>query len=252
MLLRHAGTMSHRPRIVVTSALGQGERADSNLDLQRYLEALLYAGAEPVTVPKGNSTAQALGIENIRGVLFTGGGDIDAACYNGDRNLCARVDVTRDYGEIELFQQAYFNNVPILAICRGMQLANVALGGSLIEDIPTGLHSHVHVRHHSGVHGPERFTNMHGVRIRPDSELGRIVGKVTLRVNSVHHQAIRRLSEHFVPSAESADGIIEAIESENGHPGFFIGVQWHLEAAFPIDKSSSAVFAEFVLTCRKN
>lgn len=131
-------------------------------------------------------------------------------------------------------------NKPILTICRGMQLANIALGGDLAQDIPTMVKTKLH--HRGSEVGLSYYDIAHNVEISKNSMIYKILGKGEIGVNSAHHQALGKLGKNVIPVAKSEDGIIEAIELKN-YPSFFLGVQWHPE--FTATVSDKAVIDSF-------
>jgi putative glutamine amidotransferase len=182
-------------------------------------------------------------LDGVSGLLLTGGEDVDPALY-GEVNRCSRVNPERDKAELELLQVALRCDLPVLGVCRGMQLLNVALGGSLYQDIselgpvPRGGKSVCH-------RGPQHTDTTHPVDVEPHTFLARCADEQKLLVNSHHHQGIRELPAELSVSARSPDGLIEAIE----HIGktFVLGIQWHPER-WP-DKSSDAIMKEFLASC---
>jgi putative glutamine amidotransferase len=167
-------------------------------------------------------------MDQIDGVLLTGGGDVDPVFYGEDRHpLTNDAEPGRDEFEIDLARRAMSAEVPLLAICRGAQVLNVAAGGSLIQDIPSAVRSDL--RH--SVAEPKDHTS-HEIRVEQMSQLARALGPAVsatgnCRVNSRHHQSVGRPGRDLVVSATSADGVIEAIERPGAR--FCIGVQWHPE-----------------------
>jgi putative glutamine amidotransferase len=166
-------------------------------------------------------------IDEIDGLVLTGGGDVDPALYGEERHPSVQdAEPGRDAFEVELAQRALETNLPTLAICRGTQVLNVAAGGTLVQDIPSGIDSRL-------AHSLETPTTLaHDVDVVSGSRLEQVLGDRLdagglCRVNSRHHQAVGRLGENFVPSAQSGDGIIEAIEQPDA--AFCLGVQWHPE-----------------------
>ncbi len=165
-------------------------------------------------------------IESCDGIVFTGGPDIDPARYGKEeqRESCGVIDTQRDELEFAVFEHASALNMPILGICRGMQLINVALGGSLHTDIPTLVHTDIEHRR------LEDSDARHGLLVTPGSMLMKITGQLEGTVNSAHHQAVDRLSGDLARSATSPDGIVEAIEwsTPQSRP-FLFAVEWHPE-----------------------
>lgn len=167
-------------------------------------------------------------IEQIDGVLLTGGGDIDPVLYGEERHpTVADAEPGRDEFEIDLARRAMEADLPLLAICRGSQVLNVAAGGTLVQDIPSAVNTDL-------THSLEMPKDCvaHEVRITPHSKLHAALGDAidtscTCRVNSRHHQSVGRLGRRFVASATAPDGVIEAIEAPDAR--FCVGVQWHPE-----------------------
>jgi len=161
---------------------------------------------------------------NCSGLLLTGGADIEPDKYGKGEEIdrCGSLDLKRDSIEILLIELAKQKNLPILGVCRGEQILNVASGGSLIIDLPTDVGTEVTHR----IKGKKAF---HDVRLDSTSVLYEITQADTGRVISNHHQAVDVVAPHFVVAARSADGVVEAIEYENIKEHFMVGVQWHPE-----------------------
>ncbi len=193
---------------------------------QAYCDSLAQAGASPVMIPSGlpDETLSTL-ISRLNGILFSGGGDIHPECYGSKLHpLVANVDTDRDHLEISLLHQAIQVGAPFFGICRGLQAINVALGGSLYEDI---LDQRQESIPHQYYPDWPREHLAHSVQIEPGSRLADILGGVTFSVNSLHHQGIRILASGMQASAYAPDGLIEAIELPD-YP-FGLAVQWHPE-----------------------
>ena len=162
----------------------------------------------------------------LDGVILSGGGDIHPSSYaEPDSGLLWRVDRERDRSELSLARSVLKAERPVLAICRGIQVLNVAAGGTLIQDIPTAL---AHALSHSCVAGRPLPDVAHVVDVAPNTRLAGLVGAGRLGVNSAHHQAVDNVGNDLVVTARAPDGIIEGLESRNHR--FCIGVQWHPEA----------------------
>lgn len=193
---------------------------------ESYVKSLSDAGAIPVIIPLGlpEPTIHAL-LARMDGVLFSGGGDIAPERYGGSSNdLVGDVDPDRDHLEFRLLESSMSANKPFLGICRGLQVINVALGGSLYEDISD---QHPDAIQHRYYPGWPREHLAHPVRIKSGSQLAQIIGSTDVQVNSLHHQGVNRLAPSLIPSAFAPDGIIEAVELP-GYP-FGLAVQWHPE-----------------------
>jgi gamma-glutamyl-gamma-aminobutyrate hydrolase PuuD len=187
---------------------------------QRYLDKVLDAGAMPVILPAVPDVAGVLA--RLDGLMLVGGGDLDPMRYGAvPHPKNTRVNLARDDAEMALLDEALQQRLPILGICRGLQLLNVALGGTLHQHVPDVVG---HARHSGG----DGIFTRHDVHLHPRCVLSRSLCRTTLEVSSLHHQAIDRLGTGLTPCAWSDDGLIEAVELE-GHP-FTVGVQWHPEA----------------------
>jgi putative glutamine amidotransferase len=194
-----------------------------------YLKSLERAGAEPrVLRPDRDPLPDAL--EICDGLLLTGGSDVDPARYgDADRHPTVDVDPERDDYEIALARLAIERDLPLFAICRGVQVLNVAAGGTLVQDIPSSLPSAVVHRRPK----PPRVKRSpaHAVTVTPGTRLAALLDGAArdghVAVNSRHHQAIRQLAAGFVVSAAAPDGVVEAIERPAAT--FCVGVQWHPE-----------------------
>jgi putative glutamine amidotransferase len=208
-----------------------------------YVKAVEAAGGLPVLIPLGLSEADLYAIfERLDGLLLPGGGDIDPAVYGGQMNPTIwGVDEDRDRVELLLARKAATSTRPVLAICRGHQIFNVALGGTLWTDIlterPDSLkHDYYKIR--------PRNELIHDVTIQPDSLLARSLGTTQTMVNSLHHQAVRRLAPDLRVVATAPDGLIEGAELP-GHP-FALSVQWHPENLIDDDPAMLDLFRAFV------
>ncbi len=226
------------PRILVTAK--RGSKAEE------YCDALREAGAEPVLVAPGEAS-RALG--EVHGLLVTGGGDVDPALYAGQPELAEGVDRDRDDLESALLLDARERGLPTLCICRGLQIANVVFGGSLIGDIPASERGADTIPHERcGAEGaPDRgVIDEHVVRIAPGSLLARTAHMVNLSTGSRHHQAADRCADDLQVTARTDDGVIEALEAKF-HSPFWLAVQWHPESTRDEDGGASrAIFRAFV------
>jgi len=192
--------------------------------LDDYLESVKRAGGEPVVLSNDDDVAATLG--RVDGVLLTGGPDVDPAHYGHTAHASTKIDAARDGFEIPLSREAVARDMPVFAICRGVQVLNVAAGGTLVQDIPSELKTTVNHSVQEPKHAPA-----HGVRVSAGTKLASTLGSSApldaCSVNSRHHQAVADVAPSFVVSAVSDDGIIEAIERPSSH--FCVGVQWHPE-----------------------
>lgn len=196
---------------------------------QAYTNAILQAGGVPVLIP--SEVPQAGWNELYRhlgGILFTGGPDIATEIFNGVPHPAVYgVDEARDALELGLANLAAENGRPFLGICRGLQVVNVSLGGTLFTHLPDQ-HPSAVVHDYPGEDGlTARTTLLHPVRIEEGSHIGQILGEPILKVNSLHHQGIKEVAPSLKAAAFAPDGIVEAVELPE-HP-FAIAVQWHPE-----------------------
>ncbi len=191
-----------------------------------YIQAVLHAGGLPFLIPTGLSENQACeALSHVQGLLLTGGGDIDPALYHG--NFHPRVsDVSheRDALEIALVKQAAREDLPFLGICRGIQVINVALGGTLYTDIGDQLPAALK---HDSPPGSSRTAIAHVVEIVDGTLLKSLVSDDPFPVNSFHHQGILSIAPGLTATAYASDGLIEAVEIPGNR--FGLGVQWHPE-----------------------
>jgi len=191
-----------------------------------YLKALSQARACPVIIPLGlpDSTLMELS-RHLDGVLFTGGGDIQPSVYGEQsRPEVSEIDADRDRIEFLLLNNVIDNGVPFLGICRGLQVINVGLGGTLYADISTQRPGAL--KHDFYPDWPRDYL-AHDVQIDENSRLAKILGESYSMVNSLHHQAVRRVAPGVLATAYSPDGLVEALEVGD-HP-FGLAVQWHPE-----------------------
>ena len=207
-----------------------------------YRNSVQRAGGLPILLAPVEDDAVPSILDRVDGLLMTGGGDVDPALYGGERvKEMYGIDPNRDRFELALAREAYRRKMPVLAICRGIQILNVAMGGSLIEDIPTEVGSD----YHSKI-GEQVYETFQKVSIDASCGLATLVGTTELGVNSIHHQALRRVATGLHPVAWADDGVIEAIEADD--PDWpLIGVQWHPEYLSEADdESSQKIFKAFV------
>jgi putative glutamine amidotransferase len=207
-----------------------------------YIIALEMAGALPVLLPLalGAETLRAM-FERMDGLFMAGGGDVNPVCYGEEAYIKTEgIDSLRDDTELTLIKWALDEGKPLLGVCRGVQTLNVAMGGTLVQDITDQLPNTI--RHQYYPEFPREYV-AHPVSTVSGSRLGSILG-ATAQVNSFHHQAVSKVASGFNVSAHAPDGVIEAIEAGNGQ--FAIGVQWHPESLAPTDPSMLALFAALV------
>ena len=202
---------------------------------ERYIDALARAGAVAATLTPADIDARGASalMQRFDGLVLLGGGDIDSSRYGEALHAEAGgVDPLRDTFEFALVRAAIDDHVPTLAICRGMQVLNVACGGSLDQHI-TDRETTIHHRGHR-----------HDVTIDSGSRLAAVIGATAVDCSSSHHQAVARLGDDLTITARAADGVVEAIE-HNGS-GWIVGVQWHPEDTAAEDPVQQRLFDAFV------
>ncbi|MBW8012007.1 MAG: gamma-glutamyl-gamma-aminobutyrate hydrolase family protein [Chloroflexi bacterium] len=213
-----------------------------------YIEALSKAGALPVLIPLGLPENQLKElITSLDAVVFTGGGDIETELFIGeDHPEVTGVDKERDNMELQLVHDVLETQMLFLAICRGIQVLNVAMGGTLYTHIADQLPGAVE---HTFFPGYPWDHMAHTVQLEEGSRLAEIVDTQTLPVNSLHHQGVRELASGLRATGYSPDGLVEAAELPE-HP-FGLAVQWHPEW-LPDDPKMQALFSTFVEAARVN
>ena len=213
----------------------------SNWMLPGYLEGLMEAGAFPVMLPLTKDRALLKQIaEQCSAFLFTGGQDVAPALYQEEMlPCCGEICPARDEMELALLPLVLERDKPLLGICRGIQVLNVALGGTLYQDLPTQRPSEV--EHHQM---PPYDKPVHQVALAEHEPLSQLLEKEELSVNSYHHQAVKTLSPDFQKMAISEDGLIEGIYMPSRK--FIMGVQWHPEFSYEVDENSRKIIHAFV------
>lgn len=215
---------------------------------QTYLNAVVRAGAAPLLIPHlpEGPLLRAL-YELLDGLLLSGGEDVDPAYYGEIRHeTCGDLSTERDETEFTLSRWAVAEGKPLLAICRGIQVLNVAMGGSLYQDIQAQVPA---AGKHDWFPDYPRDYLSHAVAIAPETRLAAILGNGPLPVNSMHHQAIKEVAPGLAVTGRAADLIVEAVEVPE-HP-FALGVQWHPEELAGNDVRAQRLFDALVEASRK-
>jgi putative glutamine amidotransferase len=230
-----------RPLVAVPGRLSdhaQGLRTEVVAAGRRYLEALGRAGADgAVLLPSGTGTADAsTALARFDGLLLLGGGDVDPLRYADERHETVR-GVSSDHDEFELamLRAALDLGLPVLAVCRGCQLLDVAFGGTLHQHLDDGDDAVVQHRGH-----------LHPVALDRGSRVATAMGTVRPEGWSMHHQAIDRVGNGLVVTGRADDGVVEAIERPDG---WVVGVQWHPEDTADVDADQQRLFDAFVAAC---
>lgn len=213
--------------------------------LPGYADAVAAAGGVPMTLPLTDDSATLAQVAGmIDGLLLTGGHDVAPACY-GEQAIaeCGKSCARRDSMELALIRLMLAAHKPIFGICRGIQMLNVSLGGTLYQNL--ALQHPSPVDHHMS---PPYDRAVHGVSISAGTLLRDIVGADALGVNSYHHQAVRKLAPALRASAVSEDGLVEGVEL--AEEKFVVAVQWHPEFRYRSDEPSMCLFRRFVDACQ--
>lgn len=236
--------MEARPLIGVTT---YGRNADGEFHLpSEYVEAVRRAGGIPLLVPPGEARLEEV-LTRLDGFVLAGGGDVDPALYGGVQHATiAHVDAERDAMEIALARQVVTRDLPALCICRGAQVLNVALGGSLIEHLPEEVGDGITHRP-PNADGSEDYP-LHPVAAAPDSKLAAIMGSSEVAPASWHHQAVRVVAPGLAVVARAADGVVEAVEKPD--QSFLLAVQWHPEATAAEDPTQQRLFDALIESAR--
>ena len=220
-----------------TSFEGQTPRFGTN---QAYLTAISVAGGIPILLTPAAIENASQVLDRVDGLLLPGGADIDPSFFGASRSAQAEyTDPARDALELECLAQAQRRGMPVFGICRGMQMINVALGGTLIQDIPSEVP--LALRHSSPTELGRSHLE-HDIQVTPDSWFAETSGATALVVNSLHHQAVGSVAAGLLVTATSEDGIIEGLETEDRRT---VSVQCHCEELLELDWAR-ALFEAFV------
>jgi putative glutamine amidotransferase len=242
--------MSRRPVVgVVTQTLEAipGQLPPCWIMGQRYVNALRSVGAVPWVIPLLPDDPDTLEeiFQRLDAVFLTGGVDVDPSRYGETKQeFCGATDPARDAVELFYVRRALAEHKPVFAVCRGIQIVNVACGGSLYQDVTRQVPEAIKHDYFPTRENPSRNYLAHEVAVRPGSRLGGILGSERLRVNSMHHQAIKELAPGLVASAFAPDGVIEGVEGTNGH--YLVAVQWHPEELADTDPAQRRLFTTFI------
>ena len=237
----------HTPIVAVTASTKDFEGARRVRLNESYVSSVRAAGLVPIILAPLEPTSIDRVLEMVQGVVLTGGEDVDPGEYGAPMHpRCNPPHVQRDKCELAVARRARELGLPTLGICRGIQVINVALGGTLIQDIPSERPSEV--RHDSEA---ERDVRVHDVHVEKDSLLAEALGATDIQVNSYHHQAVDRVAPGIRVTARAPDGIIEGLESADDD-WWMLAVQWHpedlVEDARSWDRGLFRAFAEGIVT----
>ena len=213
--------------------------------MKSYINAISRSGGIPIILPSLSLDEDMLTLVDIcDGFCFTGGVDIHPKYYGEEvKETCGEIHDPRDVYEMTAFPHVFKSGKPIIGICRGAQLLNIALGGSLYQDLPTEYPSELQHRQTA-----PRDEVAHSVEIASPSPLFDIIGEGSMMVNTFHHQAIKRLADGLCPMAYAPDGLIEAVYHAS-HP-YLRAYQWHPEALYETESASVKIFDNFIAAAK--
>ena len=232
-----------KPLIGLTTEVDEEKRTRIR---NSYITAIEDAGGIPFPLPytENEETREDL-ISLCDGFVFTGGADIHPSYFGEEiKPTCGAIYAHRDRFEISLFPRILAAKKPILAICRGMQVINVALGGTLYQDIATEYKTEIEHKQSAPVTAP-----WHDALVLENTPLHGLTGKTRITANSFHHQAIKVLAKELRATATAEDGIIEAFTYEK--EPYLRGYQWHPERLYTFDADNRRIFEEFIAACKK-
>ena len=229
-----------------------GVTCDYDIDKQTsqlhrgYYDAIVEAGGLPVLIPNIQEKYIAEILAPLHGILLTGGQDVDPE-YFGEPPIpgLGSINPFRDSLEIHLCRQAMEQDIPVLGICRGIQLMNIAMGGTIYQDLNSQW-TFGQLQKHSQL-APDWYSS-HEVELEENSKLAQIIGVQRLRTNSFHHQAVKEPAPCFEITARCGDGVVEGIESKSH--SFAVGVQWHPEKMWQKDDKMLTLFKGLVTVAR--
>jgi putative glutamine amidotransferase len=242
---------SHKPCVGIPYRTRNEEVTGDLVKYETYADAVRNAGGEPIAISLGLSSHDLKHLaQSLDAFVLPGSpADIEPSLFHATRHPeCASADSHREKTDFALLESAFADHKPVLAICYGIQSLNVFLGGSLVQDIPSELHTPIEHQWRDSKQGtPEPF---HTARIKPGSRLEKIAGVGEVRVNSSHHQSIRDAGRDLRIAARAPDGVIEAVEWTDDS-NWVVGVQWHPERMVAADSLAKGLFSNLVAAARK-
>lgn len=232
-----------KPKIGIVSGINVLDRCYklSSWDIN----AIVEAGGTPLIIPYDMDSIDDY-LSTVDGIYFTGGGDVNPILLNEDphKNI-GYICPERDMFEVELFKKAFSKKIPILGVCRGAQIINIAAGGTIFQDLNTQVDNHIC---HKQLSPTPLSSYFHQVLLKQDTILYDIYKSNSIYTNSYHHQSIKNPAPDFIVSASTSDGIVEAIEYIGDI--FILGVQWHPEVLNSIHKEALRIYDRFVHQCK--
>jgi putative glutamine amidotransferase len=240
-----------RPRVGIPYRTRNEEVTRNRTKYDKYFQAVRRAGGDPIEVSLSMPSDELRALERTLDAIVLPGSpaDVDPERYHAARHpASATADSDRERTDFALLEHAFRERKPVLAICYGTQSMNVYLGGTLIQDIPSELHTQIqHPWANRDKGAPEPF---HAAKIEPDSRIRELAGSDAVRVNSSHHQSVREPGRHLRIVARAADGVVEAVEW-TGDSNWVTGVQWHPERMVESDPFAQSLFSSLVVAARK-
>ena len=239
------GTLKEDVETVAERPLGRFVRTD--LD---YVEGVVGAGGAPVVLPPlGDEQAAASLVGSLDGLLLSGGSDLDPGYYGEEPGTELGPTIPeRDAFEMALVRLALRRGIPIFGICRGMQVLNVALGGTLYQDLPSQWDGAV-LKHRQVI---PKWQASHEVEVGEGSYIAEVMGRDVVKVNSYHHQGIKDLAEGLVVTGRSTDGVVEVVEAKDFSERWLLGVQWHAEAMRGAGPQQESLFEAHVSAAERH
>jgi putative glutamine amidotransferase len=238
-----------KPRVGIPYRTRKEELSNNRNAYDMYVEAVRAAGGDQVEISLALSAPELLKVAKDLDALVLPGSpaDVEPSRFGAARHpKSAEADADRERTDFALLDHALADHKPVLAICYGVQSLNVFLGGSLVQDLPSELHTKIQ-HAWTGHEGPEPH---HQVTFEADSRLAHIAGAQQARVNSSHHQAVLEPGKNLRIVSRAPDGVIEAVEW-TGDSNWITGVQWHPERMIAADELARTLFSELVTTARK-
>ena len=240
--------IENRPIIGISGDILISNGTERHVMRDSYVSAVINAGGAPLIIPAtGDEGVLSAIYRCLDGLLLTGGVDMDPTHYGEDFDGTEGVEARRDASEIWLARRAIADDLPLLGICRGHQVLNVALGGSLYQDLPSHL-PESEFDHRGSTYTDDRGLLTHPVNIEPNCKLGAIFGTTNLMVNSLHHQGVKQVAQGLRVVGTAPDGLAEALEGEGKN--WVLSVQWHPEELWRKQGESARLFQAFIEAAR--
>ncbi|SFL58454.1 putative glutamine amidotransferase [Gracilibacillus orientalis] len=237
---------SIRPVIGITSSMVIHNNIPSYNLHEKHIQSVIQAGGVPIIIPTGPEAMAEVWVSSCNGIILSSGEDIDPHSFGANPSpKIQNTNKKRDVTEIELVKYAQLQSKPILGLCRGVTMLNVALGGTVIQDIETSNPNAINHNQQAGRPEPTHY-----IQIDETSRLYQILDSLNIQVNSIHHQAINQLASNLKQVAVAPDGTIEAVEGVDKKSSMIMGVQWHPEEMASEDPTMQRLFDSFIRACK--